>query len=238
MEGMRDSLVRLSREIESCELCPRLRQWCREVARTKRRAYRECEYWGRPVTGFGDAKARLLVIGLAPGAHGANRTGRVFTGDASGDWLYRAMHEAGFANQAESVERGDGLELIDAWVTASVRCAPPENKPTGDEVLRCRQYLEREIGLLRQVKVVVALGRLAFDNYLALLRSQGHAVGRHEFAHCKVHELGEGLPALISSYHPSRQNTQTGRLTREMLGSVFERARQLLQVFSHSRRGL
>ena len=225
---MRDSLAVLNREIEACELCPRLRQWCNEVARTKRRAYRGCDYWGRPVTGFGDAKGRLLVVGLAPGAHGANRTGRVFTGDASGDWLYRAMHEAGFANQAESVARGDGLELIGAWVTASVGGAPPDNKPSRDEILACRPYLDRELGLLRQVKVVMALGRLAFDNYLALLRGQGHAVGRHEFAHCKVHELGEGLPVLISSYHPSRQNTQTGRLTREMLASVFERARQLL----------
>jgi uracil-DNA glycosylase family 4 len=228
MEWMRDSLAVMNREIEACELCPRLRQWCEQVARTKRRAYRDCEYWGRPVTGFGDAKARLLVIGLAPGAHGANRTGRVFTGDSSGDWLYRAMHEAGFANQPQSVSRNDGLILNDAWVTASVRCAPPDNKPSREEILACRPYLERELGLLRQVKVLVALGRLAFDNYLALLRSGGHEVGRHEFAHCKVHEIGEGLPKLISSYHPSRQNTQTGRLTREMLGSVFERARQLL----------
>ena len=225
---MRDSLAVLNREIESCALCPRLRQWCEEVARTKRRAYRDCDYWGRPVTGFGDAKARLLVVGLAPGAHGANRTGRVFTGDSSGDWLYRAMHEAGFANQPQSVSRNDGLMLNGAWVTASVRCAPPDNKPSRNEVLTCRPYLDREIALLRQVKVVVALGRLAFDNYLALLRGRGHAVGRYDFAHCKVHELGEGLPVLISSYHPSRQNTQTGRLTREMLGSVFQHARQHL----------
>lgn len=228
MEWMRDSLCELGREIESCESCPRLRQWCEEVAKTKRRAYRDCDYWGRPVTGFGDAKARLLVIGLAPGAHGANRTGRVFTGDASGDWLYRAMHEAGFANQAESVHRGDGLKLRDAWVSASVRCAPPDNKPSREEIVACRPYLEREIRLLGNVKVVIALGRLAFDNYLALLRGQGHGVGRHEFAHGRAHETGPGLPVLISSYHPSRQNTQTGRLTKEMLRSVFDLARRLL----------
>ncbi len=228
MEAMADSLVVLRQEIVNCGLCPRLRGWCEEVARTKRRAYRECVYWGKPVPGFGDPEARLLVIGLAPGAHGANRTGRVFTGDSSGDWLYRAMHQTGFANQLVSVSRDDGLELKGAWVTASVRCAPPDNKPTPGEVVQCRPYVEREIALLKEVKVVVVLGRLAFDNYLALLRGQGHDAGRHEFAHDAEHQLGAGLPVLISSYHPSRQNTQTGRLTEKMLRAVFERARKLM----------
>lgn len=226
---MADSLQLLKREIVACGRCPRLRRWCEEVARTKRRAYRDCDYWGKPVTGFGDPMARLLVIGLAPGAHGANRTGRVFTGDSSGDWLYRAMHQTGFANQAESVSRDDGLALKDAWVTATVRCAPPDNKPSREEVLACRAFLEREMDLLRDIKVVIALGRLAFDNYLGLLRGQGHDVARLEFAHDAAHELGAGLPRLISSYHPSRQNTQTGRLTEPMLMEVFDRARRLLQ---------
>jgi uracil-DNA glycosylase family 4 len=228
MEAMPDSLVVLRREIVDCELCPTLRNWCEEVARTKRRAYRECSYWGKPVPGFGDPKARVLVIGLAPGAHGANRTGRVFTGDSSGDWLYRAMHQTGFANQPVSSSRDDGLALKGAWVTASVRCAPPDNKPTAAEVLQCRPYLEREIALLGGVRVVVALGRLAFDNYQALLRGQGISVGRHEFGHDAEHRLGTELPVLISSYHPSRQNTQTGRLTEAMLRAVFERARKLM----------
>jgi uracil-DNA glycosylase family 4 len=228
MKPMADSLDLLNRQIVACGQCPRLRAWCEDVARTKRRAYKECEYWGNPVTGFGDPMARLLVIGLAPGAHGANRTGRVFTGDSSGDWLFRAMHQTGFANQPASVSRADGLELNGAWVTASVRCAPPDNKPSREEVLACRPYLEREIALLTKMKVVVALGRLAFDNYLALLRGQGHAVQRCEFAHDALCKLGPGMPVLISSYHPSRQNTQTGRLTEPMLWAVFERARKLL----------
>lgn len=225
---MTDSLVVLRREIAGCALCPRLRNWCEEVARTKRRAYIDCDYWGKPVPGFGDPEARVLVIGLAPGAHGANRTGRVFTGDSSGDWLYRAMYQTGFANQPVSSSRDDGLELKGAWVTASVRCAPPDNKPTTAEVLQCRPYLEREIALLNGVRVVVALGRLAFDNYLALLRGQGVSVGRHEFGHDAEHRLASGLPVLISSYHPSRQNTQTGRLSESMLRAVFERARKLM----------
>lgn len=228
MEWMHDGLPALNREIVVCGLCPRLRDWCEEVARTKRRAYRDCEYWGSPVTGFGDPKARLLVIGLAPGAHGANRTGRVFTGDSSGDWLYRAMHQTGFANRPESVSLDDGLELKDAWVTASVRCAPPVNKPSREEILTCRPYLEREIAFLKEVRVVIALGRLAFDNYLALLRGQGHAIPRCEFAHGALYKLGPGLPVLISSYHPSRQNTQTGRLSATMLRAIFERARNLM----------
>lgn len=238
METMADSLVVLKREIVDCELCPRLRGWCEEVARTKRRAYRECDYWGKPVPGFGDPKARLLVIGLAPGAHGANRTGRVFTGDSSGDWLYRAMHQTGFANQPVSISRDDGLEMKGAWVTATVRCAPPDNKPARAEILECRRYLEREIGLLKEVRVVVALGRLAFENYLALVRGEGRGACREGFAHDAEHRFGAGMPVLISSYHPSRQNTQTGRLTETMLRAVFERARGLVQFSGEGARGL
>jgi uracil-DNA glycosylase family 4 len=218
----------LERDIVDCELCPRLREYCAEVATVKRRAYREEAYWGRPVPGFGDPQARLFVIGLAPGAHGANRTGRVFTGDRSGDWLYRALHQCGFANQPRSSHRRDGLTLQDAWVSASVRCAPPGNKPSRDEILTCRAYLERELTLFPKVRAVVALGRLAFDNYLDLLKSQGRLDSRavFQFGHGAEHPLS---PVLISSYHPSQQNTQTGKLTEPMLRGVFVRARRILE---------
>jgi len=227
---MRDSLPRLEREITCCELCPRLREHCAEVARVKRRAWLDWEYWGRPVPGFGDPNAGLYILGLAPGAHGANRTGRVFTGDRSGDWLYRALCQTGFANQMESTHRDDGLRLVNAWVGASVRCAPPDNKPQPAEVAACRPYLERELRLLRRLKVVVALGRLAFDNYLALRRDAGVISSRAPFlfAHDAEHCVARGEPILISSYHPSQQNTSTGKLTEPMLRGVFERARRLL----------
>lgn len=188
----------------------------------KRRAYRDQEYWGRPVPGFGDPAARLLIVGLAPGAHGANRTGRMFTGDRSGEWLYRALYENGFANQPASVARGDGLELRDCYITAAARCAPPDNKPLPGEVENCRPWLRDELALLPGVRVTVALGRLAFD---AIQRATGEKCGT-AFAHDAVHELG-GRP-LITSYHPSQQNTSTGRLTREMLDAVFARARRML----------
>lgn len=217
-----DTLARIERDIVHCELCPRLREHCREVARVKRRAYLDWTYWGRPVPGFGDPQAELFILGLAPGAHGANRTGRVFTGDRSGDWLYRALHQTGFANQPTSDHVDDGLRLDNAWVSASVRCAPPDNKPTPAEVAVCRIYLDRELALMKQVKVVVALGRLAFDNYVGKRRS------RYPFAHDAEHHLEPGGPVLISSYHPSQQNTSTGRLTEPMLRAVFERARRLL----------
>ena len=217
----------LEREIVACERCPRLRAWCAQVARVKRRAYRDEEYWGRPVPGFGDPAARLLVVGLAPGAHGANRTGRVFTGDASGDLLYRVLHHSGFANQAESRGRDDGLRLLGAWISASARCAPPDNKPTPQEIANCRPFLEREFDLLPQLRVVVALGKLAFDNWLAILKDRGLVVSRsaYPFAHGAEYAIS-GAPALIASYHPSRQNMQTGRLTEEMLLAVFLRARE------------
>lgn len=195
------------------------------MARTKRRAYLDWDYWGRPVPGFGDPKARVLVIGLAPGAHGANRTGRMFTGDRSGEWLYRALHETGFASQADSVSRDDGLKLRDLYIAAAGRCAPPDNKPSREELANCRQYLECEIDLLKQVGVVVALGGIAFQTYLAILRDRGaiRSLSAYRFGHGAV--CRPPGPVLIGSYHPSQQNTSTGRLTREMLRDVFALAK-------------
>ncbi len=228
MEFGPDSLLRLNEEIIACRACPRLVAWREEVARVKRAAYRAWDYWGRPVPGFGDPAARLLLIGLAPGAHGSNRTGRQFTGDASGDWLMRALHRAGFANQPTTRARDDGLRLHDAYITACVRCAPPGNRPTPQEIANCRPFLQRELALLPQVRVVVALGQIALDGYLATLRAQGHALPSVRFGHGVHLELPNGLPHLIASYHPSRQNTQTGRLTEEMLDAVFAQARSWL----------
>lgn len=220
---MSDELLQIGREIVECQRCARLREYCAGVALTKRRAYLDWEYWGRPVPGFGDRLARLFILGLAPGAHGANRTGRVFTGDRSGDWLYRAMWQTGFANQPTSRDRDDGLELRDAWVSASVRCAPPDNKPSREEIAACRPFLERELDAMPRVRVVVALGRLAFDNFLS-----GRRLGC-VFAHNAEHRLpGASGPVLISSYHPSQQNTSTGKLTEPMLRAVFERVRRIL----------
>jgi uracil-DNA glycosylase len=223
------SLDILMKEVIACERCPRLRRYCREVARVKRRAYRDWDYWGKPVPSFGDPHARLLVIGLAPGAHGANRTGRMFTGDRSGDFLYRALYDTGFASQPESSSRDDGLKLTGAYITAAVRCAPPGNKPALEEFRSCRPYLERELDLLKDVRVVVALGRLAFDAYLSILRSRGIIRSRaaFPFAHDREHVIAPGSPVLISSYHPSQQNTSTGKLTAAMLRRVFERAARL-----------
>ena len=200
------------------------------IAQTKRRAFRDQTYWGRPVPGFGDPRARLLVIGLAPAAHGGNRTGRVFTGDRSGDYLYRALYETGFASQAHSVSRDDGMKLRDAYIAAAVRCAPPDNKPAPDEFRRCRPYLERELDLLKRLRVVVALGRIAFDSYLGILRDRGVIRSRaaFSFGHDVEHEIAPGSPALLSSYHPSQQNTSTGKLTAAMLRSVFERAKAII----------
>lgn len=226
---MSDSLRVLMREVVACERCPRLTDHCRTMAAVKRRAYREWDYWGRPVPSFGDSRARLLILGLAPAAHGANRTGRMFTGDRSGDFLYRALFETGFASQADSKSREDGLKLTGAYITASAHCAPPDNKPTPEELANCRVYLERELDLLKQVRVVVALGRLAFDTYLKILRDRGciESLARFAFGHGAEHRTGEGMPLLIASYHPSQQNTSTGKLTAEMLREVFERARQV-----------
>lgn len=218
----------LHREVAECCLCPRLREHCISVATVKRRAYRDWEYWGRPVPGFGDPKARVLILGLAPGMHGANRTGRMFTGDRSGDWLYRALYQTGFASQAESVSRHDGMELRDAYITASAHCAPPENKPLPEEIRKCRPFLERELEILKP-RVVVALGKIAFDNYLDVLKAQGKIASRaaFQFGHNEHFRMGKGEPVLISSYHPSQQNTSTGKLTEKMLLEVFRKARKM-----------
>jgi uracil-DNA glycosylase len=220
----------LEREIIRCEKCPRLVVYRAEVGRVKRRAYRDWDYWAKPVPGFGDRRARLLLIGLAPGAHGANRTGRIFTGDSSGDFLYKILFETGFASQPTSRARDDGLKLNDAFISAAVRCAPPGNKPAVDEIRNCRPYLERELALLNRVQVVVALGRVAFDVYLGILRDQGKIARRSAFvfAHEAQHRTGEGQPLLISSFHPSQQNTSTGKLTAAMFRAVFERARRII----------
>jgi uracil-DNA glycosylase family 4 len=200
------------------------------VAAYKRRAYLDWEYWGRPVPSFGDPQARILIVGLAPGAHGANRTGRMFTGDRSGDFLYRALYEEGFASQPHSVSRDDGLTLTDVYIAAAVRCAPPDNKPAPEETLTCRQYLEQELDLLPNVKSVIALGKLAFDDYLAILKHRGLIERRsaYVFAHNEPHRTGPNQPVLISSYHPSQQNTQTGKLTPEMFRAVFARVRHII----------
>lgn len=228
----REALGLLQQQVTECTRCPRLVAHRTQVAAEKRRAYRDQEYWGRPVPAFGDPAGRLLILGLAPGAHGANRTGRMFTGDRSGDFLFRALYNAGFASQPHSVSRTDGLRLTDAYITASVRCAPPDNKPLPEEVRNCRPYLERELELLEHVEVVVALGRLAFDSYLTILKSKGLIASRSAFvfAHAAEHMIGPGLPLLISSYHPSQQNTSTGRLTLEMLEHVFHLAQRHLQT--------
>ena len=218
----------LTREIIACDRCPRLREYDVQVAETKRRAYRDWDYWGKPVPGFGDPGARLLVIGLAPAAHGGNRTGRVFTGDRSGDFLFRALYETGFASQPQSISRDDGLELDGAYISAAVRCAPPDNKPNPQEFRNCREYLERELDLLKDLRVVVVLGKIAFDAYLGILRDRGVIRSRaaFTFGHDREHHTGDGSPVLISSYHPSQQNTSTGKLTADMLRAVFERARR------------
>ncbi len=222
----------LEARILACRRCPRLVAWREEVARRKRRAYQDQEYWGRPVPGFGDREARVLVVGLAPGAHGANRTGRMFTGDASGDFLYPALYEAGFASQPDSRHRDDGLQLTDMFITAVCRCVPPKNRPTAEEIRNCLPYLAEEIRLLgERLRVIVALGRIAFDGVLRVYREHlGHPVPRLSFAHAARYSLGPGLPVLIASYHPSRQNTQTGRLTRAMFRAVWEQVRRELDA--------
>ncbi len=220
----------LQQEVVACTRCARLLEHCARTAREKRRAYRDAEYWGLPLPSFGDPNARVLIIGLAPAAHGGNRTGRMFTGDRSGDFLFRALHATGFASQARSDSRNDGLRLCDAYISAAVRCAPPANKPAPEEIRHCRGYLERELELLKDVRAVVALGRLAFDVYLSILRDCGAIASRSafHFAHDAEHQTAPGLPLLISSYHPSQQNTSTGKLTAPMLESVFAHARRRL----------
>ena len=217
----RDSLARVTRDVVACERCPRLRAWCREVAEVKVRRFQDQEYWGRPVPGWGDPAARLLIVGLAPAAHGGNRTGRIFTGDRSGDFLFAALHRAGFASQPTSVARGDGLRLLDCYVAAAARCAPPANRPLPEEIGRCREYLAREWRLLRRVRAVLALGKVSQDAFVALLRALGRVPPRKAFAfgHGVRHDLGDGLQ-IFASFHPSQQNTFTGKLTAAGMDTV------------------
>lgn len=221
-------LQELQSRIISCRLCPRLVRWRERVAREKVRRFADQEYWGRPNPGFGDPNARLLLVGLAPAAHGGNRTGRMFTGDESGNWLYRALHKAGFANQPTSVHRNDGLKLSDCYVTATCRCAPPQNKLLASEIDHCRPYLLQEIELLKRVRVVVGLGRIGFESALSAYREAGKIAfpRKPRFAHCAVYTFGSFT--LIASYHPSQQNTFTGKLTEPMLDRVFAIAQRKL----------
>jgi len=227
--GSYPSLAAVRRAVVACDRCPRLRRHCLAVARERRRAFRDQVYWGRPIPGFGDPAARLLVVGLAPAAHGGNRTGRMFTGDASGDWLYEALHRFGFASQARSVSRDDGLTLADCYVTAAVRCAPPGNRPTPRETATCRRFLVAELSLLARVQVVVALGHFAHDGWLAATGWAGRlpADSRPRFGHGAETRLPDGT-LFLASYHPSQRNTNTGLLTRPMFHRVFARARRAL----------
>ncbi len=224
------SLKVLNAAIADCTACSRLVAYRREVARTKRRQFMDWTYWGRPVPGFGDPHARLYVLGLAPAAHGGNRTGRVFTGDRSGDWLYDALHRYGFANQASSLHRDDGLTLSDCYIGATVRCAPPDNKPAPDEFEQCRRFLREEMRLLKQKQVVIALGKIAFDHYLKVCQLEGLVIPSPapKFGHGVSYRLPWGI-LLLGSYHPSQQNTFTGKLTRPMFYSVFAAARRALR---------
>jgi uracil-DNA glycosylase family 4 len=222
-------LAALEAEVTGCRLCPRLVAWREEVARVKRAAFADEEYWGRPLPGFGDPSARVVVLGLAPAAHGGNRTGRIFTGDRSGDWLFSALYRAGFANQPQSLHRDDGLRLDGCWVTAAVRCAPPDNRPTPDERDRCLPYFARELELL-PARVIVCLGSFAWTAALRTLSQLGHSVPRPRprFGHGSEAQIGDHL--LLGSFHPSQQNTFTGRLTEPMLDAVFNRAGELASV--------
>jgi uracil-DNA glycosylase family 4 len=218
---------RLNREIIACEKCPRLRTYCRQVAEEKKKAFQDWTYWGRPVPNFGDPRARLVIVGLAPAAHGANRTGRMFTGDRSGDWLYRALHKAGFANQPEAINRDDGLRLIDCAISATCHCAPPDNKPTVEEIANCRTWLEQTIDQL-PVRVIVALGQIGWQAALVQARRLGwHAGTLPKFGHGARAPLDSGM-TLLGSYHPSQQNTFTGKLTEPMFDAVFAVAKELL----------
>ncbi|HYP25083.1 MAG TPA: uracil-DNA glycosylase [Blastocatellia bacterium] len=236
-EELARNIERLQGEMIDCARCPRLVEWRTQVAEEKVRRFMGEEYWGRPVPSFGDAHARLLVVGLAPAAHGGNRTGRVFTGDRSGDWLYRALYRAGFANQPTSTHRGDGLELRDCYITAVIHCAPPANKPLPEEVMNCRPFLLREVELLSGLAAVVALGKIAFDAaFNAFAAAPGaqasgespRRVRRPAFGHGAEFEMANGV-TLLGSYHPSQQNTFTGKLTEPMLDSIFSRAREIIE---------
>jgi uracil-DNA glycosylase family 4 len=218
----------LEEKIENCRLCTRLVEYREEIARTKRRAFRDETYWGRPVPGFGDPSARVLIVGLAPGAHGSNRTGRMFTGDASGEFLYGALYRAGFANRPTAVNREDGLDLKDVFITAVGRCAPPDNKPTSEELGNCRPYILAEMDLLPNLQGIVALGKIAYDGIVGILRQQNVEIPEVPFGHSSFAQKAPGSLWLMGAYHPSRQNTQTGRLTVEMYDSLWNQVKDLL----------
>ncbi len=221
-------LQQIHQSIITCERCPRLRTYCQGIAETKRRAYQDQTYWGRPVPGFGDPRARILILGLAPGAHGANRTGRPFTGDGSGDFMYPVLHELGLASKPQAIARDDGLKLRHAWIASVVRCAPPGDKPSPEELRNCASHLASEIQSLPRIRVVVSLGKIAFDGYLAYLLQTGVITRKsdYRFTHGALYELPNRLH-LLATYHPSLRNTNTGRLNRTMFTRIFLRAREL-----------
>jgi len=231
MYRMASALAILHHEVVNCTRCPRLVAYREQVGREKRRAYRDHEYWARPVPGFGDPDARVLILGLAPGAHGSNRTGRPFTGDASGKFMYPILHKVGFASQPNADSRDDGLRLIDCYITAAVRCAPPDNKPLPSELANCASFLDRELAILKNVKIVVALGKIGFDAYLNYLKRRGNLRRRtgYDFAHAASYAMPNGV-TLLASYHPSNQNTATGKLTAEMFEQVFRKARHIAKI--------
>ena len=226
---MPSALTILNKEVVACVRCPRLVEYRERIGREKRRAYLDWTYWAKPVPGFGDPNARVLILGLAPGAHGSNRTGRPFTGDSSGNFMYPVLHRTGFANQSLAKHVDDGMKLTDAYITAAVRCAPPDNKPTPQEILNCSSFLDRELDALTNVRVVVALGRIGFDAYLNYLRRKGVVKSKAEyvFGHGATYKLPNGK-TLLASYHPSNQNTNTGKLTEEMFTDIFRKAKRLL----------
>ena len=228
IKAVPSALDQLNQQVIACTRCPRLVAYREKIAREKRRAYRDWEYWGKPVPGFGDPRARVLILGLAPGAHGSNRTGRPFTGDSSGNFMYPVLHSTGFASQPKGTHRGDGLRLKDAYITAAVRCAPPANKPLPSEIANCSHFLDRELACLKDVRVVVALGRIGFDAYLSHLKRQGLLTKKSQYAfgHGVSYQMPDGRILLVS-YHPSNQNTQTGKLTEKMFRKIFQEAAKL-----------
>jgi uracil-DNA glycosylase family 4 len=221
----------LNETIIHCRKCSRLVDYRKSIAKKKKKAYQNWEYWSKPVPAFGDINGRILVVGLAPGAHGSNRTGRMFTGDASGVFLFKALYKAGFANQAESLRKNDGLQLQDILISAVCRCAPPDNKPNRAEITNCLPYLEEEMGLMKNLQGFVALGRLAFENILAINRAKELDIPRYSFKHAGEYLFGDTLPWLVASYHPSQQNTQTRRLTEEMFDRIWQIAKSRLVYF-------
>lgn len=225
---MTDPLQILETRITACRRCPRLVEWREEVARTKRKAYQDEPYWGKPVPGFGDPQAKIIIVGLAPGAHGANRTGRMFTGDASGNFLFPALYRAGFANQPAGHHPDDGLLLNQVFISAVCRCVPPQNRPNVSEIKNCLPWLWAELNMLQQVEGFVALGKIAFDGIQRMLKMQGLELPQMDFGHGAFYELGNGLPWLLASYHPSQHNTLTGRLTTDMFDAIWSRAKKLI----------